>query len=70
MAAITTLPPLPGADTRISGELQYALVEALVLPLGPRARSAVICALIQEMRSIVECLWDNETAGGPVTEPS
>lgn len=68
MAAITTIPPLPSSGTRISGELQDALVEALVVPPDPPARSVVICTLIQEMRSIVECLAGSETAGGRATE--
>jgi hypothetical protein len=68
MAITTTLPPLPGSATRLSGELQDALVEALVVPPGPGARAAVICTLVQEMQSIVECLWDSETVGGCATE--
>ena len=65
--ATTTLPS-SGVDTQLSGELQDALVEALVLPPDPRARSAVICTVIQEMGSIVACLRGSETVRGRATE--
>ena len=68
MATTTTFASLSGVDTEISGVLQDALVEALVLPPDPCARSAVICTVIQEMGSIVDCLRGAETAQGRATE--
>ena len=54
--------------TTISGELLDGLVEALSLPPDPRARSAVICALVQQMCSTVECLGSSETGQGAEQE--
>jgi hypothetical protein len=68
MATTTTFSFLSGVDTEISGVLQDALVEALVVPPDPCARSAVICTLIQEMCSIVDCLRGDETVEGRATE--
>lgn len=62
------IPSLAEFHTVISGELLDALVEAVVLPPTPRARSAVICALVEEMCSTVEFLADSETGLGRATE--
>lgn len=68
MTASTALRPLATLHTTISGELLDGLVEALALPPDQRARSAVICALIQQMCSTVECLGGSETGQGTEQE--
>lgn len=52
----------------VSGELIDALIEALVLPLDPPGRSAVICAVVQEMCDTVEWLQESEIAPGRATD--
>src|SRR4026208_2048349 len=49
MTTETIVPRTPYPYTAIPGELLDALVEAVVLPADPRARSAVIWRLVQEM---------------------
>jgi hypothetical protein len=67
---MTTTSPghLATLHTTVSGELLDGLVEALALPADPRARSAVICAVVQQMCSTVECLGSTETGQGTEQE--
>jgi hypothetical protein len=67
MASDTTSRPLGEVRVGISGELLDALVEAMVLPPDPRARSAVICTVVQQMCSTVTCLQASETGQGRAT---
>ncbi len=68
MTAETTVPPLAEFDPSISGELLDALIEAVVLPPDPHARSAVICTLVQEMCSTLEFLQGSENGSGRATD--
>jgi hypothetical protein len=54
MTTETIVPRTPYPYTAIPDELLDALVEAVVLPADPRARSAVIWRLVQEMCDTVE----------------
>jgi hypothetical protein len=54
--------------TIVSGELVDALIEAVVLPSDPRARSVVICSLVQEMCASVEWLRGSDIGLGRATE--
>lgn len=68
MTASRALRPLATLYTAISGDLLDGLVRALAVPPDPRARSAVICALIQQMCSTIECLGSSETGQGTAQE--
>jgi hypothetical protein len=46
----------PDSETFVTGELIDALIEAVVLPKDPHARSAVICTLVHEICEAVEWL--------------
>jgi hypothetical protein len=58
MTAVSTFGVFVSADSKIfvAGELIDGLIEAVVLPRDPRARSAVICNLVHEMCVAVEWL--------------
>ena len=61
MTAETTVPVTDGLPSpAISGELVDALIEAVVIPPHPRARSAVICGLVQEMFAAVGWRHDDD----------
>lgn len=45
----------------VTGELIDALLEAVVVPPDPQARSAVICDLVQEISTAVEWQYPAET---------
>jgi hypothetical protein len=49
-----------GSHGRVSGELIDLLIEAVVLAGGPRARSAVVCDLLDELCNAVD--WLHGTA--------
>jgi hypothetical protein len=58
---LTALHTVPRVDTRhraISGELLDALIEAVVFPPHPRARSGLICSVMQEICAAVA--WRQE----------
>ena len=58
MSTEKIIPRTPYPYTAIPGELLDALVEAVVLPADPRARSAIIWRLVKEMCDTVE--WRHE----------
>ena len=66
MTAQTTVPP--ESSLTLTGELLDALIEAVVVPRDPRARSAVICTLVHEMCATVERLQRSEAGSRHATE--
>jgi hypothetical protein len=68
MTTEPVVPRTPYPYTTIPGELLDALVEAVVLPADPRARSAVIWRLIQEMCDTVEWRHGRDKKYGRATD--
>ena len=68
MTAAATVAPLADLPIDLPGELVDALIDAVSRPLDPSARSAVICAVVQEMCSTVEWLQDEEIGVGRATD--
>ena len=68
MTTERVVPRTPYPYTTIPGELLDALVEAVVLPIDPRARSAVIWRLVQEMCDTVEWRHERDQQYGRATE--
>ena len=68
MTTATIVPRTTYPHTTVSGELLDALVEAVVLPPDPRARSAVIWRLVREMCDTVEWLHERDTGLGRATD--
>jgi len=68
MTTATIVPRTTYPHTTVSGDLLDALVEAAVLPPDPRARSAVIWRLIQEMCDTVEWLHERNKGLGRATD--
>lgn len=58
MTALNTVPTVGTSHGTISGELLDALIEAVVFPPNPQARSGLICSLVQEICATVE--WRHE----------
>jgi hypothetical protein len=68
MTTETVVPRTPYPYTTIPGELFDALVEAVVLPVDPRARSDVIWRLVQEMCDTVEWRHGRDKHYGRATD--
>jgi hypothetical protein len=68
MTTESVVPRTPYPYTTIPGELLDALVEAVVLPVDPRARSAVIWRLVQEMCDTVEWRHGRDKKFGRATD--
>ena len=58
MSAQTTVSWTDTGHPTLAGELLDALIEAVVFAPDPRARSAVVCSLLQEIGTTVE--WRQE----------
>jgi hypothetical protein len=68
MTIETIVPRTAYPHTTIPGELLDALVEAVVLPPDPRARSAVIWRLVQEICDTVEWRYGRDRRFGRATD--
>ena len=68
MTTTTIVPRTTYPHTTVSGDLLDALVEAVVLPPDPRARSAVTWRLIREMCETVEWLHERNKGSGRATD--
>ena len=61
MTAASVGSSISGSPGRLTGELIDSLIEAVVIPTDPLARSAVICELLNEVRDAVDWLHGAET---------
>lgn len=61
MTAVPTLEGTSSACVQVPGALIDSLIESVVLPPDPLARSAVICDLVSELCAAVEWLHVDET---------
>jgi hypothetical protein len=68
MTTEPVVPRTPYPYTTIPDELLDALVEAVVLPADPRARSAIIWRLVQEMCDTVEWRHDRDRKFGRASD--
>jgi hypothetical protein len=60
MTAASVTSSISGSRGLLAGELVDSLIEAVVLPADPLARSAVVCDLINELCDAVDWLHATE----------